>query len=55
MFDEGIKKICDDPTLTIEEQNEAKIKLMDSLKIPKDRYCCKMRLMTYRDLVTIVK
>jgi DNA-directed RNA polymerase subunit N (RpoN/RPB10) len=55
MFDEGIKKICDDPTLTPEQQTEKQIKLMDSLKIPKDRYCCRMRLMTYRDLVTIVK
>ena len=55
LFDEGIQKICNDPTLTQEQQDEKKIKLMDSLKIPKDRYCCRMRLMTYRDLVNIVK
>lgn len=55
LFDEGVKKISDDPTLTSEQQTEEKIKLINSFKIPKDRYCCRMRLMTYRDLVTIVK
>lgn len=54
-FDEGIKKISDNPELTQAQKTEEKIKLINSLKIPQDRYCCKMRLMTYRDLVKIVK
>ncbi len=54
-YEEGLKKICDNPNLTKKQQYDEKIKLIDSLKIPKDRYCCRMRLMTYRDLVNIVK
>lgn len=54
-YEEGLKKICDNPNLTNEQKDEEKIKLMDSLKIPRDRYCCRMRILTYRDLVTIVK
>lgn len=55
VYEEGLKKITDNPELSNEEKETEKIKLIDSLHIPKDRYCCRMRLMTYRDLVTIVK
>jgi len=54
-YEEGIKKIVDNPKLTDEEKEAEKIKLIDSFEIPNDRYCCKMRLITYRDLVKIVK
>jgi DNA-directed RNA polymerase subunit N (RpoN/RPB10) len=54
-YEEGLKKISDNPNLSSEQKDNEKIKLMDNLKIPKDRYCCRMRLMCYRDLVRIVK
>lgn len=54
-YEKGIVKINDDPSLTHEQKEIEKMKLMDSLHIPKDRYCCRMRLMLYRDLVNIVK
>ena len=54
-YEEGLTKICDNPKLTDEEKYEAKIKLINSLDIPLDRYCCRMRLMMYLDLVKIVK
>lgn len=54
-YENGLKKICDAPNLTAQQKDTEKMKLIDSLKIPKDRYCCRMRLMTYRDLTLIVK
>ena len=54
-YEEGIIRICDNPHLSPAEKEQEKIKLINSLKIPKDRYCCRARLMTYRDLVKIVK
>jgi DNA-directed RNA polymerase subunit N (RpoN/RPB10) len=54
-YENGIKKIQDDVKLNDEQKYQEKIKLINSLGIPKDRYCCRMRLMTYRDLVRIVK
>ncbi len=54
-YEEGLKKICNNPELSVSQMDAEKIKLIDSLKIPRDRYCCRMRLMTYRDLVNIVK
>lgn len=55
VYENGIKKIQDDIKLSDEEKFKEKVKLIDSLEIPKERYCCRMRLMTYRDLVKIVK
>ena len=54
-YEEGIKSIVNNPKLSDEEKEAEKIKLIDSFNIPNDRYCCKMRLITYRDLVRIVK
>ena len=54
-YEIGMKKICGHPTMSTEQMEKEKMKLLESLKIPHDRYCCKMRLMTYRDLVAIVK
>jgi DNA-directed RNA polymerase subunit N (RpoN/RPB10) len=55
VYENGIKSIQDDPKLNDDQKYQEKIKLINSLGIPEDRYCCKMRLMTYRDLVKIVK
>lgn len=54
-YETELKKICDDDKLSNEEKNTKKIALVDSLKIPRDRYCCRMRLITYLQLATIVK
>lgn len=54
MFEEGIKKI----NLEVLNENEREKKIMDlveSLEIPKNNYCCKMRIMTYVDLYNVVK
>lgn len=54
IFEEGIKKI----NLEVLNENEREKKIMDlveSLEIPKNNYCCKMRIMTYVDLYNVVK
>ena len=42
-------KICSNPELNMEEQNKEIQTLIKSL--PLRRYCCKMRILTYKDLV----
>jgi DNA-directed RNA polymerase subunit N (RpoN/RPB10) len=42
-------EICSDPKLTREERESQLTKLILSMKLP--RYCCNMRMMTYKDLV----
>lgn len=54
-FEEGLEKIMENPNLTPKQKQEEKIKLVNSFGIPLDRYCCRMRLITYKDLVQIVK
>ena len=53
-YEEGIKKINSE-ILTDEERQEKISELINSLEIPKNNYCCKMRLMTYIDTFYIVK
>ena len=48
-FDEGKKKICSNPNLTEEQQSEEISKLVKSLNLR--RYCCKMRLISTKDIV----
>lgn len=48
-FEDEKNKICNDPTLTSKEIEEKIQKLI--MKQPIRRYCCRMRLMTYKDLV----
>jgi DNA-directed RNA polymerase subunit N (RpoN/RPB10) len=43
------KEICDNPNITKIEKEELKEKLLQSIKLR--RYCCRMRLMSYKDLV----
>lgn len=54
-YKKGIREIEDNPKLSSQEKDIEKIKLIDSLMIPRDRYCCRMRLMTMIDLVKYVK
>ncbi len=48
-FEEKSKIICSDPKLNEEEQAEEISKLIKTLNIR--RYCCKMRLMSAKDIV----
>ncbi len=41
--------ICNNPKLTIEEKEKKKQELLLSLNIR--RYCCKMRIISYKDIV----
>lgn len=53
-YEEEIKKINNE-VLTEEERESKIMKLIDSLEIPKNNYCCKIRIMTYIDLYNIIK
>jgi DNA-directed RNA polymerase subunit N (RpoN/RPB10) len=48
-WEEKSNEICNNPNLTDTEKEEKKTKLLLSLNIP--RYCCKMRIMTYKRIV----
>lgn len=50
-----ICKDCDMKKLTFEEGEKKKIELVDFLIPNKDRYCCRMRLLTYRKIIEFVK
>ena len=52
-FEQGTKKICDDPDLSKEEMDKKISELINSLGLT--RQCCRMRLLTYIDLITIIK
>ena len=54
LFDKGIKEINNE-ILNNDERQQRIMKLVDSLQIPKNNYCCKMRIMTYVDLYNVVK
>ena len=43
------KEICDNPEYTKEQKEELKENLLKTIKLK--RYCCRMRLMSYKDLV----
>jgi len=48
-FEEGKHRICNNPQLSEEQQAEEISKLVKSLNIR--RYCCRMRLITTKDIV----
>jgi DNA-directed RNA polymerase subunit N (RpoN/RPB10) len=49
LWEEKSEEICNNPSLSDEEKEKKKQELLLSLNLP--RYCCKMRMMTYKDLV----
>jgi len=49
-FEEKKKEICSNPKMSKKEQEKNIAELLESLKFR--RYCCKMRMMTYKDLVS---
>jgi DNA-directed RNA polymerase subunit N (RpoN/RPB10) len=48
-YDTGKDKICNNPKLSPEEKDKELSLLLLGLKLR--RYCCKMRLMSYKDIV----
>jgi len=48
-YEEEKEKICSNPKLSSEEKEDANSKLILSLGLR--RYCCKMRVMSYKDIV----
>lgn len=53
IFEQELDKICKDTKMTDEEKKNAKIKLLDVLHL--ERYCCRMRMLTYVKLIEIIK
>jgi len=49
IYENGKDKICKNPKLSSEEKDDELSKLLLSLKLK--RYCCKMRMITYKDIV----
>lgn len=55
LYEKGVKNINENNALTEKQKNDEKLKLINSFRIPDSNYCCKMRIMTYRSIVNIVK
>jgi len=51
-YETKMKEICDNIKLSPEEQSDEIVKLIKKLNIK--RYCCKMRLVTQKDIVNDV-
>lgn len=52
-YEKQLNEIDSDPHMSEEKKKEEKIKLVNSFGLR--RYCCTMRLMTYKRLIEIVK
>jgi DNA-directed RNA polymerase subunit N (RpoN/RPB10) len=52
-YESGLNSICDNKKLSEPEQEKQKMDLLDKLEIT--RYCCRMRMLTYIQLITILK
>jgi DNA-directed RNA polymerase subunit N (RpoN/RPB10) len=48
-YEDEKNKICNNPELTNKQKEDKLTELLLSLKLR--RYCCKMRIMTYKDIV----
>ena len=52
-YEEEKEKICSNPKITLSQKEKEITKLIMSMNIR--RYCCKMRLMTYKDLINDIQ
>ena len=48
-WEEKSANICNNPKLSDEEKEKQKTELIMSLQLP--RYCCRMRMMSYKDII----
>jgi DNA-directed RNA polymerase subunit N (RpoN/RPB10) len=53
IYEKEMKRISNDLKLSEAQQNDEKRKLLDTLELT--RICCRARMLTYVDLITIVK
>ena len=53
LYEKEMDRLTKDSKLTDDERNDAKRKLLDSLELK--RYCCRTRMLTFVDLITIIK
>ena len=51
-YEERLEKICNNKKLTDKQKQKQKEKLLDDLGL--ERYCCRMRMISYVDLVQII-
>lgn len=52
-YEEKMKNICDNPKLSDEDKDVKKQELVNSFGLK--NYCCKQRLLTYVDIIKIIK
>jgi len=52
-YDTELDKIENNPNIDEEEKLEQKTKLLNSLEL--ERYCCKMRVSTFKNKTSIIK
>lgn len=52
IYEKGLDEINSDPNTDDEKKLELKTKLIESLNIK--RYCCKMRVITFKNLAEII-
>ena len=52
-YEKELAKICDDSVLTRIESDNKKEALINSLGL--ERYCCRMRILTYVKLIDLIK
>jgi len=52
IYEESLDKICNNKKLNNEQKQKEKKKLLDSLGL--ERYCCRMRMVSYIDQVKII-
>ena len=52
-YEKGKHNICSNPKLTSEEKEAELSKLLLNLGLR--RYCCKMRMMSYKDIVQFIQ
>ncbi len=53
LYETKLEEIMNNPNLDEDAKLDLKTKLVDSLKLK--RYCCKMRVITFKQLTDIVK
>ena len=52
VYEESLDKICNNKKLNDEQKQKEKKKLLDNLGL--QRYCCRMRMISYIDQVQII-
>lgn len=52
-YEEELEKICNDKKSTEKEKNDKKMNLLDKLEIR--RLCCRMRMLTYINLIETIQ